>query len=329
MMTNKTRILFLERYLMENTDEEHTVPLAELLRLCSDSGMNLTRDTLRDDLQTLSDMGDQIESKREGKGIGYRIKGRLFSTDELRLLIDIIAASDLAGSQETEKLVNKLGQLTSRHMRSQLLTPRFFVEKSNRPDMMRHMEKSMLIIGKAIEKKCKLAFHYYEYNGYKEKVARRHGAEYVVQPYAMTCRDGRYYLIAYSDHRDKVISYRVDRMNEVRMLREAVSAPELDLQAYMRAMTRMYAGEPRRIELLCDDPMMKHIIDKFGQDAVTHKINHAQFLCEADVQISPTFFGWLFQYAGQIRVAGPADVEMMYQNMLKVALRAQQRLEMQ
>lgn len=53
---NKSRILFLLRYLQENTDDEHVISTNELISLFAQHGFKANRDTIRDDVSMLNEV---------------------------------------------------------------------------------------------------------------------------------------------------------------------------------------------------------------------------------------------------------------------------------
>lgn len=74
----------------------------------------------------------------------------------------------------------------------------------------------------------------------------------------------------------------------------------------------MYNGEERTVQLLCDNDMMNTIVDRFGDDVVTRKIDDHHFIADVEVFVSPTFFSWIFAYGGTIAIASPQDVMNEY-----------------
>ena len=53
---------------------------------------------------------------------------------------------------------------------------------------------------------------------------------------------------------------------------------------------------------------------------IIKSIDNDLFEAKLNVQISPTFWGWLFQFGGAMKLAGPSDVVMEYQSMLANAI---------
>lgn len=50
---------------------------------------------------------------------------------------------------------------------------------------------------------------------------------------------------------------------------------------------------------------MKYIIDRFGKDVETTRSGDDFFIATIDVALSPTFYSWVFQFAGKMRILSP------------------------
>ena len=64
---------------------------------------------------------------------------------------------------------------------------------------------------------------------------------------------------------------------------------------------------------------MKYVIDRFGDDVRTEITDKAHFTATLEVSVSQTFFAWVFQFAGEIRITGPTAVKEQYLQMLQKA----------
>jgi hypothetical protein len=62
---------------------------------------------------------------------------------------------------------------------------------------------------------------------------------------------------------------------------------------------------------------MNYLIDRFGDDIRTVIANKEHFAATVEVSVSQTFFAWVFQFAGEIRIAGPRAVKEQYRQMLE------------
>jgi hypothetical protein len=81
----------------------------------------------------------------------------------------------------------------------------------------------------------------------------------------------------------------------------------------------MYDGEETTVELQCDNSLMKVVIDRFGEDVDTKSMSDGTFLARLTVSASPTFYGWVFQFAGLMKIVSPKAVKEQYEEMLENA----------
>ena len=65
---------------------------------------------------------------------------------------------------------------------------------------------------------------------------------------------------------------------------------------------------------------MKYVIDRFGLDVETEELSEEKFLAKVPVDLSPTFYGWVFQFGGGIRIIGPEEAVDSYRRMIDVSL---------
>ena len=175
----------------------------------------------------------------------------------------------------------------------------------------------------AINEGKKIRFQYFDYNGEKQRCLRHGGAEYSVSPYALVWDDNHYYMCGYSDSKQMLANYRVDRMCNTEMKQEkAVPLPEgFSMDDYVRQQFHMFAGDEKEVILECRDDMMKYIIDQFGEDVETWKVSEDTFRAMVSVADSPTFYGWVFPFEGKIRIAEPEEIREKYRSMVKAANR--------
>lgn len=135
----------------------------------------------------------------------------------------------------------------------------------------------------------------------------------------MTWEDGRYYVIGFSVKHDKIITFRVDRMSSVE-ISEDVCTPKPDdfsIVDYVNKVFRMYDDEIVTVTLRCKNELMKSVIDRFGLDVKTEPCSKSSFNAIVDVAASQTFFGWVFQFGGDIRIVKPAKVKRAFLEMGK------------
>ena len=70
----------------------------------------------------------------------------------------------------------------------------------------------------------------------------------------------------------------------------------------------MYNGKIESITLSFSRDLIGVIYDKFGEDTEIWQ-EDGRYAANVKVQISPTFWGWLFQFGGRMRLQGPAVLQ--------------------
>ena len=173
----------------------------------------------------------------------------------------------------------------------------------------------------AIQQKSKVLFRYFDLNEHAEKVYRREGHRYVVEPVALVFHEDNYYVVAYSAKHDSTANYRVDRMDSVEILHESVSQKALALRdevyGYTERVFKMYGGPPVGIVIEFDDKLIGVVYDKFGEKTKIIRTHEHKCVATIEVQISPTFWGWLFQFGKQMRILSPIKLIEEYATMVK------------
>lgn len=86
---------------------------------------------------------------------------------------------------------------------------------------------------------------------------------------------------------------------------------------YAKKVIHMYDDENVTVTLKCKNEVMKSVIDRFGIDVHTEPSTKGYFKAVVEVSASRTFFGWVFQFAGDIKIAKPANVKNSFIEMVK------------
>ena len=101
----------------------------------------------------------------------------------------------------------------------------------------------------------------------------------------------------------------------------AVKKPkDYDIAEFCKQVFMMYDGELCTVELLCENSLMKSIVDRFGDKVETQAADCGHFKATVNISTSPTFFAWIFTYAGKIKILSPNTVAASYQEQIDKAL---------
>ena len=88
----------------------------------------------------------------------------------------------------------------------------------------------------------------------------------------------------------------------------AVCMPDFDSAEYVRKIFGMYPDDLCTVELLCENEVMRSVIDRFGEEVSTVTADDGHFKAIVEVAPSPPFFAWVFTFCGKIQILGPAEV---------------------
>ena len=304
----KLKILYLMRILLDQTDETHKLSVNELISKLSDIGISAERKTIYDDIEALRLFGIDIVMDKS-KSYGYYVASREFEQPELKLLADAVQSSKFITERKTHQLINKLEGLMSKHDAGKL---RRQVYVQNRVKSMNEsIYYSVDALHEAISEDKKISFKYSDYDIEKKQVFRKGGEPYIVSPAALTWSEENYYLIAYSEERNAIAHFRVDRMSNVRKLTEPRSAAvaEFKLAEYSKKVFGMFGGDEADVKLRVNNKIIGGVIDRFGKDIIMIPDGDTFFTIRVRVALSPIFYGWLFQFGDLCEVLEPNSLK--------------------
>ena len=237
-----------------------------------------------------------------------------------KILIDSINSLTFMKGNSSDKIIDTLINLSDKDDKNALIT-----EKNN-PVYSKHSGESITLyeidkIFRAIDSQTKISFRYFDLDENLNKIYRHDGNRYHVEPLTLIPNDNHYYLICYDDTTEmKLRTFRIDRMNDidVKGYSEPISKEAIivkkTLPAHTNQIFRMYNGPVKLVTLEFSDKLIGNIFDKFGTDVkIVRTSDHTCRITE-EIQISPPFLGWLFQFSGDMKLLGPQDVIEFYTN---------------
>ena len=314
----KPRILCLLKLLEKYTDEEHPLTTSELSSLLEkEYGLTVHRITFKKDIESLQAMEYDIVETRSSQN-KYFLGSREFELPELKLLIDAVESSKFITSTKSKELIEKIHNLTSIHQVEKLKRNNYVVKnvKPNNEQIYYIVDA----INDAINANKQISFQYYDYTGLKKKVLKNKGEIYKLSPYHLVWNGDYYYVLGYSEKREKVISFRVDRIANVPNILDKNNIPmpkNFDLNDFTKSVFFMYGGDKVQVNLRCENGLMKTIVDRFGEGVTTLAYDMESFRVVVDVEASPTFYGWVFGFGGRIEILGPQSVKDEYIHMVE------------
>ncbi len=311
----KQKLMRIYNYLLENTDDDHFVTSSQIIAELDRFGISAERKSVYSDLETLTDMGVDVQKNENGYFIGERD----FDLPELKLLVDAVQSSKFITHKKSIELIKKLEKLTSRFQAKELQ------RQVSVPNRIKSMNESIYYtvdaINNAINDGKQLTFLYFDRDETKSKVYRHGGEPITVSPWTFVLDGENYYMVAYDSDADTVKHYRIDKMEKAVTSEKNRLGGHLfegvDTAVYARRMFGMYSGDETMVTLSCSKRLAGVMLDRFGEGTVFSKAKDGIVEFNVKVDVSPNFFGWIACFGGECKIVSPSSVAERYTKYLK------------
>lgn len=320
----RAKILYLYKILSEKTDSEHSLTMPQLQSELKKYGIEAERKALYKCIDALRMFGAEIDSDI-GKSAGYSLASRTFDLPELKLLADAVASSRFFTERKASELIAKLETLCSEHEAKSIRRQVYIANRLTTDN--ERIYYNVNEIHRAINEKKMISFKYFDYDIKKRKKYRDDLR--VCSPYALTWSDEKYYLIAHYEKRGSISHFRVDKMEDVRILdKPAVKKPRgFKLSDYMGSTFSMFSGKVEEVKLRFENSLVGAVIDRFGKQITLVTDGAEHFTVKVPVRASSPepFFGWLFQFGEKAQILAPKTLREKYVKALNNAIKANKK----
>ena len=312
----KIKLLRIMEILRQETDEDHPMTKVELASRLVAMNISCSPRSLIRDIKLLNEQGYEIMERLIGHEKGYYVCDRSFSIPELKILIDAVQAASFVTDKKTGELIDKIAALGGGH-RAAILKGNL-VKFNTRKHRNETVYYTVGFIEDAIQKNKKIIFKYFDLDENGQKVYRREGHHYVVEPVALVFNEDNYYLIVYSEKHDGTANYRVDRIDSVEIIDDPVSDKARSLRRkvarYTEEAFKMFNGQSETVTLRYVDKLIGPVLDKFGEVTKMTRVDDHTIEATVQVRIAPTFWGWLFQFGTDMDIVEPEALKDEYLN---------------
>lgn len=316
----KMKLLYLLKILTEQSDEEHCLSAQALIEALGAYDIKAERKSIYDDIAQLIDFGYDIVLVKAKTGGGYYLAGREFELAELKLLVETVQASRFLTLKKSRELIAKIEKLASKAEAGQLQRQVYVANRIKTAN-----ESIYYIVDdihRAIQNNEQISFQYLEWNLDKELVPRKDGKIYRASPWALTCKDENYYLIAHDGDSDTIKHFRVDKMGHIQVLtgvmREGAELfDRFDIAAYANKTFGMFGGREEIVTLEFENRFIGVVMDRFGKEVPIRKRDENHFSVRVQVALSGQFYGWMTGLGAGARITAPGDVVEEYKKFLQ------------
>ena len=328
------------RILMDYTDEEGSVIDAyRIVDLLDRYGIEAERRSIYSDIEEINkalwayENGESIEEAEEAlkeeeertirydkKRKGFYVANREYTPHQIRLLAECVYSAKFLTVKEADELFQVLTNFVSIDQASSirhdaLLTDRVKTNNKNMVGFIGTINEAMATtLDGEPHTPQKISFKYLQYSiNSIQQLERRNGKRYTVSPYKLLINDGHYYLLAFDDAAQKILTFRVDRMKDLRFVDEPRSGEEafeeINLKDFTRRTFSMFSGPTELVTIRFINPLMDAVVDRFGKEGVTYqKYDDTHFTVQVQVDVSDQFFGWLLGFGKRAKLLDPLPV---------------------
>ena len=236
----------------------------------------------------------------------YYVVNRSLDTAEVVMLADAVNASKLSASQK-KTLIERLSEILCSYQAENISKHIVSLERGRKGNS--SFIYNVDAIDRAINENKQVSFQYFDYDEKHQKVYRKGGSRYVVNPAVMVWDKDNYYLLGFSNgHRD-IVTYRLDKMDKVEVEqteREVHSEYDLfNTEEYRKQVFSMFGGDSQSVTLKFTANILSDMFDRFGDDIRIKKIAEDVFSVNVVVQTSKTFFAWVVETQGKVKIKLP------------------------
>lgn len=312
----KIKLLKMMDLLRAESSPEHPLTTEKICNALINQGIKCDRKTLTKDIQTLRSYGYDVGVKQIVHEKGYFVpeKQKDFSVSEIKILIDALQAANFIPREKTDALIEKVAGLDMEQKEHILATS--VVCFNTRKHSNDEIYANVGTLEEALSRKKQASFKYFDRNENGERIYRKDGQRYVVEPIALVYYEDNYYLMCWSEKYNEVTNYRVDRIDDVMIEETPVSEKAVlsnsDIAEYTERVFKMFGGPTSDMTIEFEDKLIGVVQDKFGEDTKIVRTSPSRCVASVKVQVSPVFWGWIFQFLGEMSIVSPEELKNEY-----------------
>ena len=324
----KVKLLKIMEMLRQETDEQHPLRTGEICDRLRSMNISCDRRTLSKDMVVLNEQGFEVMHYFIDHEKAYYVADRSFSVPELKILIDAVQAATFITDKKTVELIDKIADLGGSN-RAEILKKNMICFNTRK-----HSNEKIYYIVElledAISQRKKASFKYFDLNESGQRVFRKDGDRYLVEPMFLVYYEDNYYLSCYTPKYHDMTNYRLDRMDLVAIEEDPIGEEAMlaiqntNMAEYTEQVFKMYGGDEEDVTIQFDSSLIGVVYDKFGEDTHMVRISETDLVATVRVQVSPTLFGWLAQFPGRMKIVSPSTVIDSFEDHIsKIEIRKQ------
>lgn len=269
--------IYILNILKKYSDEEHMISAAEIGRKIKETyDVDIDSRTIRRNINLLKYKLDYDISTREENGKGYYIIKNPetdFEAGEIRAIIDTFSYANYIVPAVAKDIIKKCKNMQSIYENAKLNNYQIFSNDTKTENM--EVIKNIEDISEAIKNLNKIKFEYWKYD-ITNKLEKKIVSTPKVAPYALVYNKQEFYLIGIKEGQEKFYYYRLDRIKNLKQLKEkrTIKKTNKEIKEFAESTVEMFGGEKQEIEAICSKILLDTVLEQFGKNITIGKIKN-------------------------------------------------------
>ena len=327
----KLLILMIMDILKQYSDADHPMTRQGIIeKVLELYGYVPARNTIYTKLKTLEEVGFPIVLGTNG--VYY--DGHDLTDGELRFLIDSVLYSDFVTHQGAGEMIETLAAFGSLEFQKLISKQKGRLAKT-RKNKQTSIFLTIEDVQTAIEAKRQISCNYLTHCADGTTVTV-YPDDILINPYDLIYKNGRYYLLGALEGSDRMLSWRVDRLCNVKIqdtkCRQIPLLKEIKdsggISAYIEAQPDLCGGVVETFRIQCFRNAIDDVVDAFGMNysiAPEQSDNYDDETVILSVKATrESMKAWAFTHAGSVVVISPDDFRKEITDSLSEARRLYQ-----
>lgn len=316
-------ILYILNVLKMYSDEDHMLQINDIKDYISDIyEVEIDPRTIRRNINLLKEKFDyDIVTWNDNRMGYYLIKNpdMDFEPGEIRAIIDTFSYAPYIPESISKEIIAKCKSMQNVYENEKLKDYRIY--SSNVKTANREIVKNIEDISSAIYNKKKIKFDYYKYE-LNPRLNNANTGERKISPYAIIYQLQEMYVVGLKEGKDTLVTYRLDRMKNIRETKEEVSGTITlkDVDDFVKSTVSMFGSKGEDIEIICDLKLLDNVIDEFGDNSVIRLYDKNHFSLKTNKDLEG-FKRYILRNLDMVQVVSPLklkkEIELIVKNYLK------------
>ena len=314
-------ILYVLNVLKKYSDEDHILSAKKIKDyIYEEYEVNIDIRTVRRNIRLLIEKFNYDISTRSDNNKGYYIlrdPDNDFEVGEIKTIMDTISYANYITPKISKSIFNKCKNMLNIYEQEKLSDYKMYFDNNKTSNM--EVIKNIEDINEAIYLKKKIVFDYNKYdivNNKLEIVPVHKSVE--SSPYAIIYSMQEFYMVCFTEGKDKLYTYRIDRMNNLKITNKKVSSVynEKDINNFIKSCVSMYAGSKTLITFKFKKSLLDTVVESFGKDLTFKLIDKDVYKTTINVN-KEGFKYFAIRNIESLEVLEPSSLHTEINNILK------------